>query len=212
MRNRLTDSWGRLLIYLGGCLAFSTGAAFFIHSDLGTDPLDVFALGLQEQLPVTIGIAQATVAAVCIAIWSLWNRRRPVVSPFFTFLFCGSLIDLLRWLNAAGYVPVPNVAIMLLGTVLCTYGSALIIMSGVGIRAMDLVAITMVQRWRWPFWAAKLSLEMVLLVSGYVMGGPVGVGTVCFLIFVDILIQPCMWLNRRLFALPNHGLPSVQSA
>jgi hypothetical protein len=67
-------------MYLAGCVALSTGAAFFIHSNLGTDPLDVFSLGPQEQVPVTIGIAQATAAAICIAIWSLWHRRRPAVA------------------------------------------------------------------------------------------------------------------------------------
>lgn len=35
---------GRYAVYLTGCLLFSVGASFFIHSDLGTDPLDVFAL------------------------------------------------------------------------------------------------------------------------------------------------------------------------
>lgn len=196
----------RYAVYLTGCLLFSCGAAFFIHADLGTDPLDVFALGLLEHAPLTIGIAQALVAVVCLAVWAGWNRRRPPVSPFVTFFLCGSVIDVLRAVDAAGQVPVPPGALMLLGVLLCTYGSALIIMSGIGIRAMDLVAISMTHRWRWPFWVAKGSLELILLVSGYLLGGPVGLGTVCFLVFVDTLIQPCMWLNTRLFSLRNHGL------
>ncbi|WP_371658310.1 YitT family protein [Streptomyces sp. NBC_00280] len=203
---RLIEYRVRCVVYLAGCLFFSAGAAFFIHSDLGTDPLDVFSLGLLEHVPLTIGIAQALVAVVCIAIWAVWNRRRPVVSPFVTFFLCGSLIDVLRAVDAAGYVPLSKTGVMLLGVLMCTQGSALIIMSGVGIRAMDLVAITMTHRWRWPFWCAKGALELVLLGSGYVMGGPVGVGTACFLVFVDTLIQPCMALNARLFSLRNHGL------
>ena len=196
----------RVITYLVGCALFSIGATFFIHSDLGTDPLDVFALGLLEHVPITIGIAQALVATICIAVWAMWNRRRPVISPFVTFFLCGSLIDLLLLTHAAEYVPLSKPAIMLTGVILCAYGSALIIMSGVGIRAMDLIAISMTKRWRWPFWTAKGSLELILLVTGYLMGGPVGAGTVCFLVFVDTLIQPMMWLNGRLFPIRNYGL------
>ncbi|WP_329074512.1 hypothetical protein [Streptomyces niveus] len=206
LRRHVARHRGRYAVYLMGCLLFSTGAAFFIHADLGTDPLDVFALGLLEHAPLTIGIAQALVAVVCLAVWAGWNRRRPPVSPFVTFFLCGSVIDVLRAVDAAGLVPVRPGALMLVGVLLCTYGSALIIMSGIGIRAMDLVAITMTHRWRWPFWAAKGSLELILLVTGYLLGGPVGLGTVCFLVLVDTLIQPCMWLNARLFSLRNHGL------
>jgi hypothetical protein len=50
--------------------------------------------------------------------------------------------------------------------------TALIIMSGIGIRAMDLVAIMMFQRLTLPFWLCKGVLEAMLLMSGWLMDGP----------------------------------------
>ncbi|MEU4805716.1 hypothetical protein [Actinosynnema sp. NPDC023587] len=193
----------RYAIYLLGCLIFSAGATLFIHSGLGVDPLDVLSLGLLDHLPITIGIAQASIAVVCIAIWSLWNRRRPVLAPLITFFLCGSLIDLLRLLDLS---PLPGVLSLGLGVLLCAYGSSLIIMSGTGIRAMDLIVISMTQRWRWPFWAAKVSVEAVLLTAGFLLGGPVGIGTLAFLVFVDGLIQPFMAANGKLLHIPNRGI------
>ncbi|MER5213929.1 hypothetical protein ABT063_25990 [Streptomyces sp. NPDC002838] len=193
----------RLGTYLAGCVVFAAGATLFIHSELGTDPLDVLALGIKDHVPITIGIAQAAIAAVCIAVWSLWNRRRPVVAPFVTFFLCGSLIDLLLLADLSWIASVASLAAAVL---LCAYGSALIIMSGIGIRAMDLIVISMTHRWRWPFWLAKAGIEAVLLGLGFLLGGPVGVGTLCFLVFVDGLIQPFMALNRRVLRLNNHGL------
>lgn len=193
-------------LYLLGCVIFSFGAACFIGSKLGTDPLDVFSLGLKSHIPITIGIAQGGFAALCLAVWGVWNRKRPPLSPFFTFFFCGSLIDLWMWGRVAlrmGFSPYP---LLLLGVLLCGIGSALIIMSGIGIRAMDLVAITMFEKLKWPFWLSKGLLEVMLFVSGWLMGGPVGIGTIWFLGVVGLAIQPLMWVGTSFLGLPNYGL------
>lgn len=195
------------MVYLAGCLLFSFGACCFIEAKLGTDPLDVFSLGLQKQAPfVTIGMAQGGFALIMLLVWALWNKKLPILSPFVTFFFCGTLIDLGRHYTLAAKLPFAGYPLMLTGVLLCAYGSSYIIMSGIGIRAMDLVAITMVQKWKAPFWIWKTVLELCLLVTGYVMGGPVGVGTVCFVAFVDLLIQPMMIANGRLFGMANYGL------
>ncbi|MFI8194228.1 YitT family protein [Streptomyces sp. NPDC085946] len=199
----LRERLRRYALYLAGCVVFASGATLFIHSELGVDPLDVLSLGVLEHLPLTIGVVQALVAAVCIAIWSVWNRRRPVVMPFVTFLLCGSLIDLMLLADLGWISSVPSLAAAVL---LCAYGSALIIMSGTGIRAMDLIVITLNQRWNVPFWGAKVGVEAVLLTLGWLLGGPVGVGTLAFLVFVDGLIQPFMSFNSRVLHLTNHGL------
>lgn len=199
------------VLYLFGCGTFSMGAAFFIASHLGTDPLDVMALGLVKHLPLTVGLAQGGFAALCLLVYGLWNRTRPPLSPFFTFFFCGSLIDL--WMNLhfverfVGLSPYP---MMLAGVVLCAYGSSLIIMSGIGIRAMDLVALTMVRRWKLPFWLCKGVMEVLLLAAGWVLGGPIGIGTLFFLAFVGWLIQPLIWINTSYLRLEDYGLKQAR--
>ncbi|MGP4011363.1 YczE/YyaS/YitT family protein [Streptomyces sp. 4N124] len=201
-RERRSKYW----IYLVGCLIFSAGAYLFIHSGMGTDPLDVFALGLMKHVPVTVGISQTAVAVICLVIVAAWTRERPLLSPLFTFFFCGSIIDLLRWSEPARGLHITSAGVLALAVLLCAYGSALIIMSGFGIRAIDLLAITMNARWRWPFWAAKGLIEAGLMTSGLIMGGPIGMGTVCFLVGVDLLIQPFIKVNSGVLRMPNSGL------
>jgi uncharacterized membrane protein YczE len=202
------------LLYLAGCLVFSLGAYLFIHSDLGTDPLDVFCLGLMAHAPVTVGVSQTLVAVICLVTVAAWTRERPLLSPLLTFLLCGSVIDLLRWSDPARALSIPSSGLLACAVLLCAYGSALIIMSGFGIRAIDLLALTMTSRWRWPFWTAKGLIEASLMISGFFMGGPLGVGTVCFLVGVDLLIQPLIKANSKVLRIPNTGLPeqSAQTA
>jgi uncharacterized membrane protein YczE len=197
-------------VYVSGCVVFSTGAYLFIHSNLGTDPLDTFALGVLRHVPATIGLVQLAVAIVCLCVAAAVSRRRPILSPLFTFFFCGSIIDFERYLQWARLLPFDATAVLVAATVLCAYGSALIIMSGFGIRAIDLVAIEVRRKWRWPFWIGKGMVEGLLLGSGYALGGPAGMGTVFFLVGVDLLIQPLVWGNARFLNLRNRGLPARQ--
>jgi uncharacterized membrane protein YczE len=201
---------GQYSLYLTGCILFALGATCFIEAELGTDPLDVFALGLRDVTPLTVGLAQGLFAAAMLAIWSGLEGRVPSIWPFITFFFCGTMIDL--WLHSGllGRMPVSNVVLMLIGVTLCAWGSAYIIMSGIGIRAMDLVALALVSRTGRPFWLFKAIAEAALLAVGWALGGPLGVGTMFFLVFVGFLIQPVMTFNGRVIGLPNHAFTHLQ--
>jgi uncharacterized membrane protein YczE len=197
-------------LYLLGCLLFGVGATCFIEADLGTDPLDVFALGVRDHTPLTLGLAQGAFAATMLLTWASLTHRVPSLWPVVTFLFCGSIIDTLLAVGWIGELQISATPLMLVGVVVCAFGSAYIIMSAVGIRAMDLVAIALAVRTGRPFWVFKAALEALLLVAGWLLGGPIGIGTFFFLVFVGFLIQPVMALNGRLAGLPNFALTSQQ--
>jgi len=203
----LWPSLGRSLMYGFGCLLFSFGAKFFIDAKLGVDPLDVLVLGIVGHIGLTIGIVSGAIALLFLGLWTVWNKKFPPISPFITMSFVGTLIDIWNWTHLEKVTtpvlqPVP---MLLAGLVLASYGSALIIMSGIGIRIMDLVAITIVHKWKWSFFRAKMLFEVGFLASGWVLGGPVGIGTVLFVCVVGPFIQPFVWANAKFASLPNYG-------
>ncbi len=205
--------------YLLGCVGFSFGVVCFAWAGLGADPLYVFATGLQKVLNFnSYAIAEGGFAALMLAVWAIWNKKIPIISPFVTFVFCGRLIDFGKKHELASFMPFTHWPLMIFAVLLCAYASSLIIMSGIGIRAMDLVAITMVQKLKKEFWVFKTTLEVLLLLSGWLMLGTpgvqlrpgvgivMGIGTLCFVIFVDLLIQPFMAANAKYLRMKNHGL------
>ncbi len=197
----------QILLYLAGCLAFSLGAKFFIDSKLGVDPLDVLVLGIVAHTGLTIGVVAGLIAIGFLALWSYWNRRRPPITPFITMFLVGSLIDLWNYVElekiTTALTPYP---LLFTGLLTVAYGSSLIIMSGIGIRVMDLVAITLVRRWGWSFFSAKMAFELGFVIAGALLGGPVGVGTLAFLLVVGACIVAFMRANERMLNIPNYGL------
>ncbi|UXH76095.1 YczE/YyaS/YitT family protein [Roseateles amylovorans] len=203
----------QLLMYAAGCVLFSIGAKFFIDARLGTDPLDVLVIGMNHYLQLGMGGCSAIVAVVLLTWWVLWNRRFPPLMPFVTTAAVGYLIDLWNWLRIERYTAIPDAPLVqvVLGLILCAYASSLIIMSGVGIRIMDLVAITMMEKLGYSFFRAKMTLEISLFATGWLLGGPVGVATVMFLFLVGPLIQPFIALNSSVMRWKNFGFERATS-
>lgn len=198
----------QILFYLAGCSIFSLGAKFFIDSKLGTDPLDVLVLGIVKHTGITIGIVSGAIAVAFLLLWSFWNRKIPPVTPFITMFLVGSLIDLWNVIKLEFYTKqlFTSYPLLLIGLFLAAYGSSLIIMSGIGIRVMDLVAITIVYKWNWKFFYAKMMFEIFFVLSGWILGGPVGVGTIAFVCIVGPGMILFMSLNEKYMGWKNFGL------
>lgn len=195
----------KYVLYFLGCILFSIGATFFIASNLGTNPLDVFTTGIRKQFGLMIGTTQSLFAIVCLIIWSIIYKfkRIPPISTFLTFFLCGYLIDFFLFVTGE-QTPLNSWIELSIALLLCTQASALIIMSGFGIRAMDLVAIALTDKTRLPFWVYKGIAEVLLFTTGWALGGMFGIGTIAFLFFVGWMIQPFIYVNQKL-GVPNYG-------
>jgi hypothetical protein len=206
----------RLPIYLTGCVCFSLGVKLFIDADLGVDPFHAMTLGLVKLVDVPyllVGFMDGSVTLVMLIVWMAWNKRLPPVSTFITMVLVGSLIDLWNWLEIERITGSlgSRVLPMLVGLVLNAYGSALIIMSGIGIRVVDLVALTLVERLGWRFYQAKLLLEAGFMTIGWLLGGPVGIAALAFVLVVGPFVEPLIWANQRFLKLPDYGLRRAMS-
>ncbi len=210
LKNQFAATPLQYLMYLCGCVLFALGVKLFIDANLGTDPLHAMVIGIVgviDQPFVKIGFVASSITVAFLVVWSVWNRRFPPLMTFVTMALVGYTIDFLNWIQLEQYTtwlaPMP---MMLAGLLIDAYASALIIMSGIGIRIMDLVSITFVKKLGWRFLWAKLLFEVGFVVVALLTGGPVGMGTVGFLVIVGTLIPPMMWASGRYMRLPNYGL------
>lgn len=215
MHNSHTSFERRIFLYCAGCVIFSIGAKLFINSKLGVDPLDTLVIGLSSKLNCKIGTASGLVAFFFLLVWSVWNKRKPLWTPFLTMVFVGYLIDLWNYISPVSMAPAKmseSYSIMLAGLLVCAYASSLIIMSGIGIRTMDLVALTIFEKLKLPFFFAKGLIEFMFIAIGFLLGGPYGVATIAFLLLVGPLIQPMAKFNHRVFGFVNYGMSKSSSS
>lgn len=153
---------GRLAQMMIGLTGFGLSLAMLLRSGLGGAPWDVFHAALAERLGI---------GTVANAIW------------------VGVSIDLgMLVLPQASSLPVA-IALMLLGVVVNGISGAVYIGAQLGAGARDGLMTALSRVLSRPVGPVRIVLEVIVLVTGRLLGGPLGLGTVVYAIALGPVIQ-----------------------
>jgi uncharacterized protein len=164
---------------LWGLCLFGLGIVMTVKSNMGTGPWDVLHLGLIKYLPLTFGqISQLTGVAV-IALSALLGVN-PGWGTVANMYLIGVFIDLFMDLQ---WVPVPGqwftqLAMLLGGVLVIGWASFFYLSAAFGAGPRDSFMVAAILRTGWPVWKVRTVLETSVAAGGYLLGGPVGIGTV----------------------------------
>jgi uncharacterized membrane protein YczE len=195
-----TSRWrGRpstLLVLVSGLWAFGTGEALLVASHLGNTPWTVLAQGVSRHSPLSIGAATLAIsAAVLLGWWPL--RETPGLGTIANAVVIAVAIDvMLAVLPAPSGVP-GRLAEVVAAIACIGAGSGLYLTTWLGPGPRDGWMTGIARRTGWPIAAVRLSLELVVLVAGYLLGGRVGVGTVVFALTIGYAVTASMRLLTR---------------
>ena len=159
-----------------GLLLVGLGVGLLIQAQLGVASWDVLHVGLADRTGLSIGaIAAMTAVAAAGAAW--WLGERPRAGALVPVLVVAPTIDV-----AVATVTTPEafgqqLVMLLTGMVVLSVGVGAYIASDHGAGPADLVFLAIARRGV-PVWAARLLVDGSLVGLGWLVGGPVGIGTV----------------------------------
>lgn len=201
----------RLPRLLFGLVLCGWGISAGVASDLGLGPWDVLHQGLSRLAGIPIGMMAILVGLVVLGLW--WPlRERPGLGTVLNVLVIGIVIDVtLIWLRTPESLTL-RVVLMLAGPLLFAIGSGFYLGVGLGSGPRDGVMTGLARR-GWPVGVARATVEISILVVGYLLGGTVGLGTVLFALTIGPLVH---WFLPRLRIPDAEGgplpAPGVRSA
>jgi uncharacterized membrane protein YczE len=185
-----------LVVLLAGLWLFGTGEALLVASHLGNTPWTVLAQGLSRHSPLSIGGATLVISAVVLLAW-LPLREVPGLGTLANAVVIAVGIDVMLRV-----LPQPSEAPGRLGEVaaaICCIGmgSGLYLTTWLGPGPRDGLMTGIARRAGWPIAGVRLSLELTVLVAGYLLGGRVGIGTVVFALTIGYAVTTAMRLLAR---------------
>ncbi|RKS72556.1 putative membrane protein YczE [Motilibacter peucedani] len=180
MRTTLTWRVPQLVV---GLLLYGASDALLVRAGLGLDPWTSLHQGLSER----IGLVTNLVGLVVLLLW-LPLRRRPGVGTVANVALVGTAMD-----AALAVLPTPHalgvrVPLLLAGVLLNALATATYVGAGLGSGPRDGLSLGLADRGL-TLWRVRTTIEVGVLVTGVLLGGSAGVGTVVYAVAIGPLVH-----------------------
>lgn len=178
----------RLLV---GLYLVGLGLAMMIHTGLGVPPWDVLTQGIQVQTGWSFGVSATVTSAFVLLLW-IPIKQQPGIGTFVNALLIGPFADLNQPLMPKLDGLFVNLIWLILAIIVFAVGAGLYISPNLGAGPRDGLMVGLTRVSGWPFWIIRTIGETLVLVSGWLLGGTVGIGTALFAVSVGYLMQTSM--------------------
>jgi uncharacterized membrane protein YczE len=174
-RDRVVRRWTQLLV---GVAMYGATAGMLVLGGLGLDPWDVLHQGLSRTIGLGIGTWAIIVSLIVLSGWTLL-RQRPGVGTLVNAVGVGLVIDLLVSEFHQPHALWARIVLLVGGVVGNGIATGLYIGAGLGPGARDGLTTGIASRGH-SIRVVRTSIEATVLLTGFLLGGTVGVGTVAY--------------------------------
>ena len=182
-----------VIMLITGLFFFGLGEAIIIGSGSGVSPWTVLAQGISIRTDLSVG---TTTFLISIGILIFWIplKQVPGIGTILNAIIIASTIDL-----TLPYLPQPNETYLKLlqvciGIFIVGLGSGIYLISNLGPGPRDGLMIGLQKQTGTSIPLIRTVLELSAVISGWLLGGVVGIGTVLFVFGIG----PCVGIGLTL--------------
>lgn len=172
LKNSILASFG--LVCFGFCLYC------VIQANIGVGPWDVFCIGLSNTLGILYGTASIGISVVLIVIDLLMGEKIGI-GTILDAVIVGKTVDFLNYINLIPKIEnnlVLSIALLLFAFVGESFSQYLYMKAGLSCGPRDSLQIALGKRMpKLPIGVVNIILLAVVLIIGYFLHGPIGIGT-----------------------------------
>lgn len=190
-----TSLRARTLQLLVGLLAVGLGIGLIVQAGLGVASWDVLNVGIARRFDLPLGVVAVVVGLVAGGL-AVAVGARPRWTSLVPLLIVSPVLDLTVRLVATPDGLGGQFAMLGAGMVVLSLGVGAYVGSENGAGPADLLFLALAGRGL-PVWATRMGVDGTVVLLGWLVGGPVGVGTV----LVTAGIGPMIALTLRWFDL-----------
>ena len=187
-RKTVFSQWLRIVL---GLLVFALGVHLTIFANIGLAPWDCLGMGIAKHTPLNYGLSMTVMAIVILGI-DLLLRERIGFGTVLDALLTGNFVQVYNDLN-----PLPEntslvlgIGVMLLGFVFMAIGMMIYMRGQQGCGPRDALLVGLGKRMpRVPIGIVEILLWAIVLLGGWLLGGPVGIGTLISTFGAGLVMQ-----------------------
>jgi len=197
----------RLVQLYAGLVLYGVSASLLVLAGLGLDPWDVFHQGLSKTFGLAIGTWAIIVGALVLLLW-IPLRQRPGIGTVSNVILVGLTMNVVLGHVHAPHALAARIACLAVGVFLNGVATGAYIGAGLGPGPRDGLMTGLAARGH-SIRVVRTGLEVTVLVTGWLLGGTVGVGTVVYALSIGPLAHVFIPLFARGRSTPEGALEAV---
>ena len=164
------------------------GEALLIKSSLGVTPWTVFAEGVAKNFEISIGLATFLVSISILILW-IPLRQKIGIGTISNAIIIAFTIDLFVYLLPQSTNILLSIFEMIFGILLVGIGSGIYLITNLGPGTRDGLMKGISENFQKPIYIIRLSIEIIVVILGWLLGGTVGLGTLMFAILIGPVVS-----------------------
>lgn len=168
----------------------SVGIILIKRSELGLFAWGVFHDGLSQVTPLSFGMVTIFLGFIILAFSVLVFKTNVGIGTFANIAFVGPMLDIIDF--SFSYIPetmTMRIVLFVVGILLMTFGRAYYISTRLGAGPRDGLFVGISRTTQVDVKYVKPGIELVVLLSGFLLGGVAGVGTLITMVVSGYLVQ-----------------------
>ncbi|MGP4009426.1 membrane protein YczE [Streptomyces sp. 4N124] len=188
----------RLIQLYAGLALYGASSALLVEAGLGLEPWNVLYQGLAELTGLTIGVVSIVVGAAVLLLW-IPLRQLPGLGTVSNVFVVGIAMDGTLALLPAAHSLTVRIPLLVAGILLNGVATGLYIAARFGPGPRDGLMTGLHQRTGRSIRLMRTAVEVAVVVTGFALGGTIGVGTLLYAVSIGPLAQRFL----RVFAVPS---------
>jgi len=181
-----------------GLTLFGLGEGLLLVSLTGASPWSVLAQGISLHVDLSIGVITLFISLFVIFLWIFLNEK-PGIGTILNAIIIAFMIDISIAFFEAPENYFSQVLMAVISVLLVGLGSGFYLIANLGPGPRDGLMTGLQKKTNLPIASVRVFLEITVVITGWYLGGTVGVGTLLFAFGVGPAVAMGLYIVDKFF-------------
>lgn len=181
----------KLFFLIMGMAFVALGIALFVKAEVGAEPWTLFYAGVSKALNIKLGYVTQGTGLIIVIFVLLIDRVKPHIGTILSFVLIGIYVNIFMNIDMSflGHGILSKYLILFIAVISMSFGIGLYVTTELGEGPIELLQFFIARKTGKSISKVRVIMDITVSIIGFILGGPLGVGTVISALTMGPLIS-----------------------